>query len=76
METTLAQARLLVSRMERLSADSVWAHRASGVRGALLRSITESENPQPDTQDESLQQLHTTMDFGYRLLEHAARELF
>ena len=30
-------ARQLASRLERLSADSTWAHRASGVRGSLLR---------------------------------------
>jgi len=28
--------RLLLSRLERVSVDSYWAHRASGVRGALL----------------------------------------
>ena len=28
---------LLVSRLERLSVDSYWAHRASGIRGSLLR---------------------------------------
>ena len=33
-------ARQLASRLERLSADSVWAHRASGVRGALLRWLS------------------------------------
>jgi hypothetical protein len=30
---------LLLARLERISADSPLAHRASGVRGALLRSL-------------------------------------
>ncbi len=35
---------LLADRLERISADSVWAHRASGVRGTLLRALDESHN--------------------------------
>jgi hypothetical protein len=31
--------RLLVARLERLSADSRWAHRASGLRGNLLKVL-------------------------------------
>lgn len=43
--------RMLTERLERISADSVWAHRASGVRGSLLRLLEEGEkglqtNPQ------------------------------
>ena len=30
---------MLLSRLERISADAYWAHRASGVRGSLLRAI-------------------------------------
>ena len=39
-EETLGPVRLLPTRLERISADSYWAHRVSGVRGSLLR-ITE-----------------------------------
>jgi len=35
--------RMLIERLERISADSVWAHRASGVRGSLLRMLEEIE---------------------------------
>jgi len=31
--------RLLLSRLERVSADSYWAHRASGIRGSLLKAL-------------------------------------
>ena len=34
---------MLTERLERISADSVWAHRASGVRGSLLRLLDEGE---------------------------------
>ena len=36
-------ARLLATRLERLSADSYWAHKASGLRGSLLRSLEDWE---------------------------------
>ena len=32
---------MLSDRLERISADSVWAHRASGIRGALLQILDE-----------------------------------
>ena len=35
--------RLLLARLERISVDSYWAHRASGVRGQLLRMLEEME---------------------------------
>ena len=35
--------RLLAARLERLSADSQWAHRASGVRGQVLRMLDQFE---------------------------------
>jgi hypothetical protein len=40
---------LLLSRLERISVDSYWAHRASGVRGALLKILDEG-NTIPDHQ--------------------------
>lgn len=39
MKKGLETAQMLVTRLERLSADSFWAHRASGIRGSLLRVI-------------------------------------
>jgi hypothetical protein len=35
--------RLLLARLERVSVDSYWAHRASGIRGALLKTLEELE---------------------------------
>ena len=57
---------MLVARLERLSADSYWAHQASGVRGSLLRII---ENERLDSSD-----LDILVEMGFDFLEKAARE--
>ncbi|NWG33208.1 MAG: hypothetical protein HXY42_02100 [Chloroflexi bacterium] len=47
--------RMLTERLERISADSIWAHRASGVRGSLLRMLEEGEQGHlPDPKNLSL----------------------
>ena len=61
---------LLLSRLERVSVDSYWAHRASGVRGALLRVLEGIEAGQ--AVDRSA--LKHLMDKGFQILENAARE--
>lgn len=74
----LELAAALVGKLERLSADSIWAHRASGVRGALLKSIDTLQARQSssaDNNDGELQRLAQAMDYGYWVLEKAAREL-
>ena len=51
-QSDLQLVRMLSERLERISADSVWAHRASGVRGSLLRLLDEGEKghrPDPKT---------------------------
>jgi hypothetical protein len=67
-----AQAILLVSRLERISADSIWAHRSSGNRGELLKWI-EIRNENSD--DQSLDRLDALIQSSYKLLEEAAREM-
>ncbi len=39
--------RLLLARLERISADSPLAHRASGIRGGLLRELEKLEAGRP-----------------------------
>ena len=58
---------LLLERLERISVDSYWAHRASGVRGALIRSLEVHENP-------DIQTLESLSKLGFQILERAARE--
>lgn len=66
----LRTLRLLLARLERISADSVTAHRASGVRGALLRTVETLEAGD----DVSSLELQRLIDAGYGLLQRAARE--
>lgn len=61
---------LLLVRLERVSVDSYWAHRASGLRGSLLRALEQLEAGEP-VNDLRLQGI---VDQGFRLLEYAARD--
>ena len=61
---------LLLMRLERVSVDSYWAHRASGVRGGLLRALEKVEAGQSFNQSE----LERLMDQGFQTLEQAAYE--
>jgi hypothetical protein len=75
-DRVIKNARMLVYRLERLSADSWWAHRASGLRGSLLRSLDRLEDiacPAPPEQE--WQHLDRLMQRGYEILEGAAREI-
>jgi hypothetical protein len=70
-------ASLLISRLERLSADSHYAHRASGLRGSLLRFLEQRELSKqagvplliPD------QRVEEMLALGFEILEKAAREI-
>lgn len=59
-------ANMLIARLERLSADSYWAHQASGVRGSLLRLVEAGEL---DSKQGS-----TLIKRGFDFLEKAAKE--
>ena len=69
-DNTLALIRLLIARLERISADSFWAHRASGVKGYLLRVVEKSEKGYPIRRVE----LKRIVDLGFFILEKAARD--
>lgn len=73
MTAVIAQARLLVARLERLSADSFWAHRASGIRGALLRGIEQVEK-RPGS-GPAMNRLERLAEQGHQVLTNAAREI-
>jgi len=59
-------ARMLIARLERMSADSYWARQASGVRGSLLKL---KENGELDSEQGS-----KLIAQGFEYLEKAARE--
>lgn len=69
-EEPLGLVRLLLARLERISADSFWAHRASGVRGSLARMLDRIEKGDPVPASD----LKRATDLGFRILERAARE--
>ena len=68
-------AKMIAARLERLSADSVWAHRASGLRGSLLRQILGIERLKSEPEEVALAHLSQTIDQGYFILAHAAKEI-
>ncbi|MBE9523748.1 MAG: hypothetical protein IMY76_01530 [Chloroflexi bacterium] len=62
------QAALLVRRLARLSADSTWARRASGVRAAIDKALSK-------TNEQNSTHLGSLIESGFALLENAAREI-
>jgi len=70
------QAKLVVKRLERISADSIWARRSSGHRGVLLRWIEKFEKTEGEIEllPEEKRQLKLLLDSGFRFLERAAQE--
>jgi hypothetical protein len=62
--------RLLLPRLERISVDSYWAHRASGVRGALVKLLGQMEMGEAVDPDS----LQTNLRVGFEVLEKAAEE--
>jgi hypothetical protein len=69
-EEPLRTLNFLLSRLERISADSAVAYRASGVRGAMLRTVEKLEAGRP-VSGEDVKRL---IERGYFLLQKAARE--
>jgi hypothetical protein len=65
---------MLAYRLERLSADSHWAHKASGLRGALLRTVEHLENGEGDKNEETAN-LDRLSQRGFDILASAAREI-
>lgn len=70
-EELIRSLKFLLARLERISADSVVAHRASGVRGAMLRALDRYERGQSPSDPE----LKRLIDVGYLLLQKAAKEI-
>jgi hypothetical protein len=69
---------LLITRLERLSADSTWAHRASGLRGSLLRyqeKATKSPGSDIILTAQEMDRLERLMQAGFSILEKAALEI-
>lgn len=61
----------LINRLERLSADSTYAHKASGLRGSLLNYMEQVETGASVDRDE----LDQLVEYGFRVLQAAAKEI-
>ena len=62
--------RLLLARLERVSVDSYWAHRASGIRGGLLRILEDLEKGTPTGQIKK----NELISSSFKILTRGARE--
>jgi hypothetical protein len=79
-EHQISEARMLSDRLERLSADSYWAHQASGLRGALLRFIALSETwhsseSSPNSEALLITQLNHLMKKSFEILVRGAQDI-
>ncbi len=70
LEPNAKLIRLLLPRLERISVDSYWAHRASGVRGALVRLLEQIE--MGEVADPV--SVETNISAGFEILKEAAEE--
>jgi hypothetical protein len=62
--------RLLLYRLERVSVDSHWAHRAGGIRGSLLETLGQFEAGNHVSEKQARQ----IMERGFHILQKAAEE--
>lgn len=72
-----ARLEMLITRLERISADSIWAHRASGYRGTLLRWLDKLNQEARAGSSPSQMEIETLvelLDTAFELLERAAKE--
>jgi hypothetical protein len=59
---------MLLARLERISADSFWAHRASGARGSLMKLVEQMDAGDFIPPKEAAE----LMEIGFSILEQAA----
>ena len=72
MDTTeeIKLIKMLLERLERVSVDSYWAHRASGIRGGLIKHLEEFEKGTPTGQAN----IDKLISSAFEVLTRAARE--
>jgi hypothetical protein len=63
--------RLLVDRLERLSVDSRWARRASGLRGNILKVLEEADAGE----EPAASRLNLLTDAAFNILHRATHEI-
>ncbi len=73
-EQGLELIKRLTDRLEHLSVDSTYAHRASGLRGSLLRYIERLEVGERISHEDQAG-LDELVEYGFEILEMAAKEI-
>jgi len=63
--------RMLAKRLERLSVDSIWARRASGLRGSVIKALDSVDNGE----EVSVEHLDMLIERSFEILRSAAREI-
>jgi hypothetical protein len=63
--------RLLTTRLERLSVDSHWARRASGLRGNIVKVVEEADSGSPIAEE----RLDLLIDRSFEILRLAAQDI-
>jgi len=63
----ITRSQILLSRLERISSDSPWAHQASGVRASIAKTLGDTH---PD-----LKVLNKMVELGFEILEKAAAQI-
>jgi hypothetical protein len=63
--------RMLTKRLERLSVDSIWARRANGLRGSLVKALSAADEGTPPDAGH----LDLLIEHSFTLLSKAAREI-
>lgn len=70
LEIYLYMANLIIPRLERVTPDSSWSHRAIGLRRSLLHLVSMPI----DALEPDIERLHAAIEQGFMILENAARE--
>ena len=77
LQAQIDLVQLLLLRLARISADSAWAYKASGLRGSLLRCLDQLEaqaaGQAPASAGGVLEQVDRLTDYGFEILEKVAR---
>jgi hypothetical protein len=63
--------RMMAERLERLSVDSHWARRASGLRGNIIKVLNEID----EGEEVEAARLNPLIERAFEVLRHAAQEI-
>jgi len=65
-------AKILLTRLEKISTDSLWAHQASGIRASIAKILSQEKLSLNNAANRGLEDL---LKLGFEILEKAAKEI-